>query len=132
MSIFADLEDLVSDIVDEQFGDVITVHPAGTAGGGDSRRPADPDKAPFTLSGVIDFIPETTQGKGKEGTDGFQPSLTGSVCHLSVKTSELAAKGEIKKGWEISAALKDGPIRAKISALHPDKLGRITFVCTKL
>ncbi|MCZ4270722.1 hypothetical protein [Maritalea porphyrae] len=128
MSVFADLEDLVSDSVDEYFGNEITVLPQHKVS--DYGSAADNDRPTFTVLGVIDFIPETIKAKGKEGNDGFLPNLTGKVAHVSIRDEELQSKGMPKQGDVFTATLKDGPVSLKISAIHPDKLGRTVFVCT--
>lgn len=129
MSIFAEYEDLVTDAVDEFLGDEITVIPLKV---GEVVDTADNDRPLFTVTGVIDFIPETIKAKGKEGNDGFQPNLTTSVCHISISEAELTSKGRPQKGDLLTAQLKSGPIKVKVSTDHPDKLGRVIFVCKKV
>lgn len=124
MSIFAEFETLVSDAVDEFFGDEVTLFPRRR---GEVSSVADPDRDQITVVGVVDFNPRTVAPKGKEQYDAFQPNLAGEKVHVSFDENAFPPGGRPKQADRLVAVLKSGTSTLEVVSVEPDELGR--FVC---
>lgn len=125
MSLFADLETIVSGYVDEAFGDLVTHVPRRK---GEVSSVADTGRAVTTVAGVVDFNPRTVTPKGKEQYDAFQPNLMGEKVHVSFDENAFASRDvRPRSGDWLTATLKAGSFTFLVVSAEPDELGR--FVC---
>ncbi|KFL31733.1 hypothetical protein JP75_06610 [Devosia riboflavina] len=125
MSLFADLETLVSAHVDVAFGDPVTHYPRRR---GEISGSADPTRSIVTVVGVVDFNPRTVTPKGKEQFDAFQPNLMGEKVHVSFDENAFPGRdARPRQGDRLVAELKTGTFTFEVVTTEPDELGR--FVC---
>lgn len=125
MSLFADLETIVSVNVDWAFGDQVTHLPRRR---GEVSSAPDSERPTSTVAGVVDFNPRTVTPKGKEQYDAFQPNLMGEKVHVSFDENAFPSRAaRPRQGDWLTCTLKTGPFTFEVVTTEPDELGR--FVC---
>jgi len=130
MSIFSELEKLVSDAVDTTMGEPTRIlrRKKGEffAGSEDTSLP------PLDIVGVFDFSPVVATVQDKSQYDGFQPSIAAGKVHVSYDIHRFSSPAQHpRQNDEIIATLPApiGAVRLRITRVDPDYLGRLICVC---
>jgi len=130
MSIFSELERLVSDAINTTMGDPTRIlrRKKGEylAGSEDTSLP------PIDVIGVFDFNPVIATVQDKSQYDGFQPSIAAGKVHVSYDIHLFPSPAHYpRQNDEIVATLPapHGAVRLRISRVDPDYLGRLICVC---
>lgn len=130
MSVFAELETIVSGHLDRVFGDAVILMPRRQ---GEVSSIADPDREQITVVGIVDFNPRTISPKGKEQYDAFQPNLAGEKVHVSFDVNVFPSDGaRPKQGDRLVAMLKYGTLTFEVVTVEADELGRLVTPCKLL
>lgn len=127
MSDFDEIETLVSEAIDEVYGDEIVIIRT-ERGEFFTRSQADSD---HVVTGIIDLNPMVIQVQDKSQYDGFQPDVSGQKVHVSIDLDEFSSKADYPDQHDI-LKVNDGPRKGsyKISAKpQNDGAGRILCVC---
>lgn len=130
MSLFAELESLVSNAIDTVHGEATRIvrKKAGKvfSGTADSSRPTK------DVIGIPDFNPLVVTTKDEGTYDGFQPQLGADRIHVSYDTSRFDSTAEWPvDGDEIMLLERDGQPVVRVSRVDPDGMGRINCVCSR-
>lgn len=125
MSLFADLEAMVSGAVDDVFGEAVSIVPRAAgeyvAGG------ADPDREPFTVTAIVDFKPVVTTTRRGSRDGGDMPELAADQIHVSIAAPGLPF---VPRQGDVVVATSRTPVVAfAIAVAEPDELGRILLRC---
>lgn len=127
-SLFAELEELVSEAVDTVMGEPTRIDRRKKSGRFSSS--ADGEAASITVVGVVDFNPVIADPKDKGQYDGYQPNLAGDKLHVSYATSSFASAEEYPtQDDHIVLTARSGCPSHRISRVDHDGLGRLVCVC---
>jgi hypothetical protein len=118
---FASIERLVSRAVDNLYGEIVRVDPR--ADGRFVHAAADPDRASFTTTAIVDLDPIIATPRQN---DGASASLSGARVHVSFATSSLPV--DLRSGDRI-VALERGERAFIINVVEPDGIGRVLCGC---
>lgn len=127
MSVFAELERLVSAAVDETMSERIRIEPkkAGQYLSGS----ADPDRAPMTVVGAPDFDPVTLIAQDTSKFDGARPAVAGEKLHISFDVAKFPL-WQPQKPDELVFVDRPGQPRVSVTRVDRDGYGRFVCVCT--
>jgi len=127
-SLFAELEELVSEAVDTVMGEPTRIDRRKKAGRFSSS--ADGETASITVVGVVDFNPVIADPKDKGQYDGYQPNLSGDKLHVSYAVSSFTStEDHPKQDDHIALIARTGCPSHRISRVDYDGLGRMICVC---
>lgn len=129
MSIFADLETLVSTEVDAHMGEPTRI--VRKVAGQYFSRSADVERAKIDAVGVVDFNPIMARPKDMGQYDGYQPELAADRIHVSYAVTAFRCREEWPAGNDDIVLLdpsRQGR-RIRITRVDPDELGRLVCVC---
>lgn len=127
MSEFDDIESLVSETIDETYGDEIVIIRTAR---GEFFTKSQADKT-HVVTGIIDLNPMVIQVQDKSQYDGFQPDVSGQKVHISIDLDEFQKQADQPDQHDILEVEKGcNKGRYKISAKpQNDGIGRILCVC---
>jgi hypothetical protein len=127
MSVFSELERLVSAAVDETMSERIRIEPkrAGQYLSG----PADPDRAPMVTLGAPDFDPVTLIAQDTGKYDGLRPAVSGEKLHVSFDEAPFP-DWKPRQGDVLVFLDRPGQPSVSVSRIDPDGFGRFVCVCT--
>lgn len=122
---FAAYEEIVSEYVDDLYGENIRVEPR--ADGDLLKGVADPARPVLTIVAVVDYNPIVVRSRdpGRYGAD--TPDLSGEKLHVSIADSRLPYK--LKAGDRIVALDRPGQPMFAVAIVEPDGLGRSVCKC---
>lgn len=130
MSIFSELEKLVSGAIDTTMGERTRIlrRKKGEyfSGSEDSSRP------PLDIVGVVDYNPVVAKVQVKGQYDGFQPSITSGKAHVSYDIHAFTSPAQYPREHDEIVAYMPAPIGTlylRVTRVDPDYLGRILCVC---
>lgn len=130
---FAELEEIVSETVDDHHGENTRIVPK--VSGQYFSSSADGSRPPFDVIGVVDFNPVVARPKDQGQYDGYQPGLTGDRIIVSYTATRFDAPGKHPPAdnYEIHllAAGRQG-MKLRVTRVDPDGLGRLICVCVKI
>lgn len=127
-SYFAELERLVTDAVDDVFGERTKFTPK--VQGRYLTVSKDESQPCLELIGVVDFNPVTALAQDKGKFDGMRPSVSADRIHVSYDEA-LFPDALPKEGDEIELLARSGE-RLRVSRCDPDGLGRLICVCARI
>ena len=122
---FAEYEEIVSEHVDDLFGEEIRIEPR--ADGDLLKGVADPARPVATIIAVVDYNPIVVRSRdpGRYGAD--TPDLSGEKLHVSIADSRLPYK--LKAGDRIVAIDRPDQPTFAVAIVEPDGLGRTVCRC---
>lgn len=126
MSVFSELERLVSAAVDETMSERIRIEPkkAGQYFGS-----ADPDRAPMIVVGAPDFNPVTLIAQDTSKYDGARPPIAGEKLHVSFDEAKFPS-WKPRAGDELVFLDRPGDLKVSVTRIDQDGYGRFVCVCT--
>lgn len=123
-SLFAELEDLVSEAVDTMYGEPTRIERvqrgqvfAGSASSSIER------------IGIVDVNPVTVRVQDEGANDGMQPQLVGERIHVSYDETLFGAGEMPEAGFRIIAFTRAGSPAFIVTRVDPDGIGRFICVC---
>jgi hypothetical protein len=127
-SAFADIERLVSEVVDDVYGETVRIT-GMKPGAGDYGAQAEDNGRPFfDVTAIVDFNPVAVAVTDEGQFDGQQPFVAAQKAHVSIDTALL--DWAPRRGDKISLTSRS-PVEHFILHREPDEdgLGRIVCVC---
>ena len=127
MQKFAAYETIVSEHVDDMFGERIRIEPR--ADGEFTKVGSDPGRPSIDVTAIVDFEPKVLKSRNSGRFDADSTDLSGEKLHVSVK--ELLVPYRLQPGDHIHLLDRAAPYPSKvsISTVEPDGLGRILVRC---
>lgn len=128
MQKFATYETIVSDHVDDMFGERIRIEPR--ADGEFAKVGSDPGRPAIDVTAVVDFEPKVLKSRNSGRFDADSTDLSGEKLHVSVK--ETLVPYRLRAGDHVLFLDRGAPYPAKasVATVEPDGLGRILIRCT--
>jgi hypothetical protein len=128
MSIFSDLERMVSAEVDDHFGERTRLVPMAQ-GGMYFEGSEDDTRDEIETRGVVDFDPVTVMSQDRSRYDGMRPSIAGEKLHVSYDYMSVA-DADPQSGDQIQLLDRPETPTFQISRVDHDGLGRIICICS--
>lgn len=128
MQKFADFEAMVSQAVDDLYGETVRVEPR--ADGKFVRQGADADRPAFDITdAVVDIQPAVARLRNAGRNDGDTAEISADLCHISIADSRLGLMP--RRGDRFVLVERVGsPVWQVAKDPEPDGLGRTVFPCT--
>ena len=118
-------ESMISDVIDDQFGEQVSVEPR--ADGEFVTGQVDPNRPATTIEAIVDYNPTTMQNR-RSGRESEETSeLIGERIHVSVRNSHLPYK--LTTGDRITFVSRPGAPTVVVSTAEPDGIGRTVYRC---
>lgn len=127
MTIFADLERLVSAEVDAHMAEATRID--RKVAGQYFSRSADDGRGAVEVVGVVDFNPVMARPKDLGQYDGYQPELAADKIHISYADDLFASRADWPVPGDEIILLARANRRLRVTRVDPDELGRIVCVC---
>jgi len=128
MTLFADLEKLVSAEVDALMGEPTRID-RKTAQNQYFARSEDASRASVTAVGVVDFNPIIARPKDMGQYDGYQPDVAADRIHVSYAETEFVSRETRPREQDEIVLLDRDNRRLRVTRVDPDELGRMVCVC---
>lgn len=131
ISLFAELESMVSEAIDGVYGEPTRIDRFKKgdvfAASADGSRPSK------TVIGIVDFNPVTVTTKDEGSYDGFQPNIAADRIHVSYDLSLFQDATEWPAALDV-ITLTERTGMPKLKLVKPpedDGIGRILCICTR-
>jgi hypothetical protein len=130
MQKFAEFEEMVTQAVDDLYGERIAVEPR--ADGKFVRQAGDPLRYLFEIElAAVDFQPTLARLRNAGRNDADMAEVSADLCHISVADKYL--REPLRRGDRFRLLERDGqPVVAIAKDPEPDGLGRTVFRCVPI
>jgi hypothetical protein len=127
---FATYEQRLSKAVDSVYGEGVRVLPQAV---GEFMATDDPERAPYEMTGVVDFNPVIATPKAIGKNDGDAVQVSGEQLHVSLHEQNLPEGAKFpQQGDAIVLLERPNQPRVRVSSQLPDGIGRVILRCVRI